>query len=157
MDYTEWLPDWLEGYVDSLVAGAWSNHLEAEHPDAFLKVFANSAAPEPEVGPIYRGFYAQGNSTSDWMNKMMAWFLDDRRVVYINGVVLDTVHRESCTLWHADFETKLVGKLIWFTKAGEAKERFVTGYSYEKPGYHLFDRNCQHFRNWVLTGTDRSL
>ena len=158
VDYTSWLPDWIENIVDDFISGSWSNNLDPEHPDAYLKVFTDSSEEEQIGNTIYRGFYAQGNNAEDWIEKMEAWFDEDKQVIYVNGVVLDKDSRDNCSVWHKDYEytTNTFG-LGWYTKAGEAKLRHESGKSYEPPGYHLFARNCQHFRDWVLTGNDTAL
>lgn len=149
VDYTSWLPDWIEGWVDDVISGEWSNGLEAEHPDAYLKVFADSSEEQQIGSTIYRGFYAEGNEAEDWIEKLTAW-ADNKRVVYVTGVVKDKESRNNCSLVHRNFE---FGSWGFFTTAGSAKSRFDTGRSYE-PDYHLFKRNCQHFTKWVLTGVD---
>ena len=152
VDYTSWLPDWLENWVDDVIAGDWNNNLDPEHPDAYLKVFTSSSENTQVGSTIYRGFYAQGNEPEAWKKKMKAWFLEKKRVVYVNGVILDKESRNNCSVHHRDY----VWSGGWFTDAGMAKLRFDSGTSYQ-PNYHLFARNCQHFKNWVLTGTDNSL
>lgn len=161
VDYTSKLPDWLEGYVDSLISGGWSNNLEPEHPDAYLKVFTNSSEQEQIGNTIYRGFFAQDNNDKDWQISIFTWFLEDR-VIYLNGVVIDSESRDNCSVYHRDYEYKSynVGGVTvtgWYTDAGEAKSRHEIGKTYEPPGYHLFARNCQHFRDWVLTGQHTAL
>ena len=154
VDYTDWMWDWLENLIDDFVEGDWTNNLEVEHPDAYLKIFTNSTEEEQVGSTTYRGFYAQDNDFNDWWDKLWAWFwLNQRKVEYVNGNVVDTDDRDDCSVYHADNEHK---SGTWLrTRAGWSKLNFDNGSSYE-PNYHLFVRNCQHFTEWVLTLIDTS-
>lgn len=147
VDYTSWLPDWIENWVDDLISGSWSNYLEPEHPDVYFKEFANASEQDQLGSTIYRGFYAQGNTKQQWQEKLKAWFFERERIIYINGVVMDKEHRNNCDVWERDLEFNGPFR----TRAGWAKLRFNSAQSYGS-NYHLFARNCQHFRNFVLTG-----
>ena len=144
MDYTSWLPDWLENWVDNLISGGWSNNLDPEHPDAYLKIFTDSSEDDQIGSTIYRGFYAQGNTRKDWKKKMKAWFLEKRRVIYVNGVVLDKESRNNCTVYQRDYEW-VGGKK---SSAGKAKLKlpqfdgqFILGFAFE-PCSIAYRRSC---------------
>ncbi len=153
IDYTAFLPDGLEEWVDNQISGDWSNELDPHHPNVYLKVFSDSTESEQIGSTIYRGFFAQGNSWWDWVQKMRAWFLQNKKIVYINGDVLDRSPSGTCSPSHRWFEWER-GWLL--TLAGWAKLRFEQSSSKWSSDYHLFVRNCQHFSDWVLTGIDNS-
>ena len=128
VDYTSWLPDCIENWIDSLISGSWSNGLEPEHPDVYLKKFTDSSEQDQIGSTIYRGFYADGNDKEDWDEKLEAWFDQNRTVVYIRGVMKDKTSRDNCTMEERDFEFAN-DSLFILTSAGWAKNRFDMAWS----------------------------
>ena len=147
MDYTAWLPGFIEFVVDNIISTVLTNHLDPEHPDAYLKVFTDSSEEDQIGSDIYRGFYADGNTFQDWFDSMLAWFIDGE-IEYINGVIKDKESRDNCSVEVRNYEYK-PGTFLDWTEAGWAKSRFDKAAAFT-PDYHLFVRNCHHFTNWVL-------
>lgn len=124
-----------------------------QQPDVYLKLF-QSATSQQQVGETaFKGFFAQNNTNEKWILSMTYWFLASKTVVYVNREILQK-NRAGCRMYLSGYEN--LGSFFGGSPASNAKDRFDTANSYT-PRYHLFARNCQHFRDWVLTGWHTSL
>lgn len=149
VDYTESLPDGVESIVDGFVS-YFSGGLQPEHHDVYRKIFANfdDVQTDEQIGnTVYRGFYACGNDLVKWFESMRAWFFENRRVVYVNGHMIDKDSRSNCNKFALGYET-LGGST--FTYVGHVNDRWGVAWS----KFHLFTRNCQHWAKFVQTGTE---
>ncbi len=151
IDYTADWPEWLSDIVEG-----WHKlnpHKDISHEDAYLTYYSD-AARENETSHTNRGFYATFKDKGRWIWKMTVYPFGN--IVYVDSEMRDTETRDECEedfFYSLDFYEQLEGL--------PGAEYYSVHIRFEEewgPGndYHLFERNCQHWAHYVITGKDES-
>ena len=147
IDYTEDWPEWLRTIVDY-----WSRlfpQLDIAHEDAYVTTYTDSNR-EHEILTTHRGFFATFDDKANWVWSMLQ-YANNKRIIYVDSEMRENESRDSCTesfFYNEDF-WELTSHSIYYG----AHLRFEESWA---PNYHLFERNCQHWADYVVSGTDSS-
>ena len=158
---TSWfMPNW----VGVLITDELTRYeLNFEHEDVFKETYLcrkyGNSIEFPSTAQVtsrtQRGFFATFNDKEKWTLAMTVYFCCDQ-IIYVDSEMRNDQSGGSCVrkLVFVDpsdpFFDTFIGK---FVRVLFAYYRFDSSWA---GTYHLFERNCQHWAHYVLTGEDKS-
>ena len=154
--FISWAPGWVQDLADAW--GEISPQQKLAHDDVLLEEY-RPPERDPEVRTI-RGFFATLDDTAMWIFSMTMYFLE-KVVVYVDSEMRDSGSNNFCTIeiegYPAIYGEGLPGPSIFTPSVSDTilliTERINVSWA---PQYHLFEKNCQHWAHWVMTGEDNS-
>lgn len=99
-----------------------------------------------------RGFYATFNDPGQWAYAMWAYFMQNKTIVYVDSEMRENHSTIGCTHKFVVLHTPSE----YIRESINAFKNAPAFFLWDWEDYHLFERNCQHYNDWVLTGIDHS-
>ena len=99
-----------------------------------------------------RGFYATFKDPAQWAYAMWQYFMQNKTIVYVDSEMRENFSTIGCSQKFLVLNTPSEYIKESISAFRDAPALFEQDWD----NYHLFERNCQHYNDWVLTGVDHS-
>lgn len=149
-----WLTEEIEKYTDERNDIA---HKEPCRTQSNVVVYRRTSNDEITITEWVtdakrRGFFATFSDPTQWVAAMAAYFLLDGAIIYVDSEMRENHSTIGCTHKFLVLDTPSE----YIKESINAFRDSPAFFERDWEDYHLFERNCQHYNDWVLTGVNHS-